>query len=146
MCVVICVIAVTGCNSGQPRATEGNVIPKGRILKNGLPLKPTGGTGGLLPPGDAGLQVIFIKIGTIDAGTEIAATIKDESGTFELIGNEGKGIPPGKYRVAVYLGPAGSADELKGKYSRENSKIEVEVKKGEDLIIDLANTTAQRTV
>ena len=37
------------------------------------------------------------------------------------------------------LAPVGSADAFKGKYSREKSKIEVEVKEGEDLVIDLAN-------
>jgi hypothetical protein len=36
------------------------------------------------------------------------------------------------------MAPVGSPDILKGKYSRQNSKIEVEVKEGEDLIIDLA--------
>jgi hypothetical protein len=133
------VVAIAGCNKGEPKAAEGNVIAKGVILKNGLPLKPTGGTSGNLPPGDPGLQVIFVKLGTIDAGLEIPASIvSSEAGTFQLVGPEGKGIPPGKYRVVVVLAPYGSNDELKGKYGRDNSPIEVEVKKGEDLVIDLA--------
>jgi hypothetical protein len=116
------------------------VIPKGRILKNGLPLKPSENVLANMPPGDPGLQIVFIKIGTADAGTELSARIMAEPpGTFDLIGAEGKGIPPGKYRVVVILAPFGGQDELKGKYGRDNSKIEVEVKPGEDLIIDLAN-------
>jgi hypothetical protein len=133
-------VVAAGCNSDQPKAEAGKVIAKGRILKNGLPLKPSEKAMAKMPPGDSGLEVIFIKLGTADAGEEIRARILDEPpGTFDLIGAEGKGIPPGRYRVAITLGPFGSADELKGKYSRDNSKIDIEVKPGEDVVIDLAN-------
>ena len=37
------------------------------------------------------------------------------------------------------MAPEGGTDHFKGKYSREQSKIEVEVKDGEDLVIDVAN-------
>jgi len=131
--------ASTGCKDG-PRAAEGKVIPKGRILKNGLPLKvgESGQPG--VPPGDPGLQVIFVKLGGADAGTEYNARIIPEPpGSFDLIGAEGKGIPPGRYRVMIILAVVGGNDELKGKYGRENSKVEIEVKQGEDVVIDLAN-------
>jgi hypothetical protein len=137
--VAIVVVAV-GCDKGHPKAAEGKVLAKGRILKNGLPLKPSEKVMDNMPPGDPGLQVIFITLGTADAGAEIQARILAEPpGTFDLVGAEGKGIPPGKYRVVVFLGPFGGKDEFKGKYSRENSKIDVEVKPGEDVVIDLAN-------
>lgn len=131
-------VLAAGCTpSGVPEADDGKVIPEGRILKNGLPVRPTAAG---LPPGDPGLKVTFIKVGTADAGKEMMANISDEEeGTFELVGPEGKGIPPGKYRVALFLGPEGGEDEFKGKYSRENSPIEVEVEEGKDLVIDLAN-------
>ncbi|HSQ56658.1 MAG TPA: hypothetical protein VLM40_13025 [Gemmata sp.] len=126
-----------GCGSSKDKTAEGRTKPKGRILENGLPVKVDTSK---LPPGDPGLQVTFIKIGGVDAGEETDAQITDAgTGTFELFGADGKGIPPGKYRVAVVLAPVGSADALKGKYSRDNSKIEVEVKEGEDLVIDLAS-------
>ena len=84
------------------------MLPKGRILKNGLPLKPSENATLNMPPGDPGLEVIFIKLGTADAGAEIPARILAEPpGTFDLVGAEGKGIPPGKYRVVVFLGPFG---------------------------------------
>ena len=134
------VVMAAGCNDGQPKPEAGKTIPKGRILKNGLPLKPTEKTLANMPPGDPGMEVVFIKVGGADAGEEIPARIKDEPpGSFDLVGAEARGIPPGKYRVAITLGPVGGRDELKGKYSRENSKIEVEVKEGEDVVIDLAN-------
>lgn len=125
-----------GCSSKSETA-EGRTKPKGRILENGLPIKAKTAN---LPPGDPGMNVTFIKIGSADAGEEIQAQIIDAAeGSFELIGADAKGIPPGKYRVAVTLAPQGSTDALKGKFSRDKSKIEVEVKPGEDLIIDIAN-------
>jgi len=105
-------------------------------LENGLPIKIDTTN---LPPGDPGFQVTFIRIGGVDAGTEYEARITDAaSGAFDLIGADGKGIPPGKYRVAITLAPFGGTDALKGKFSRERSKIEIEVKPGEDVVIDLA--------
>jgi hypothetical protein len=84
--------------------------------------------------------VVFIRIGTDAAGKQTVATVLgDQPGTCELLGQDGKPIPPGKYRVAVSVGPEGGRDELEGKYGPENSPIEVEVKAGEDLVIDLNN-------
>lgn len=130
-------ILLSGCSKDSGVA-EGRTKPRGRILENGLPIKVETTD---LPPGDPGLQVTFIKLGGVDAGTEYNARITDAAnGSFDLIGADGKGIPPGKYRVAITLAPFGSEsqDRLKGKYSRERSKIEVEVKPGEDVVIDLA--------
>lgn len=134
-CVITC--GLFGCPSSKmPEPDEGKVIPKGRILDNGLPIRVNAEN---LPPGDPGMSVTFIKIGSVDAGEEIEAQILDAAeGSFELIGADARGIPPGKYRVAIVMGPEGGEDLFKGKYSREKSKIEVEVKEGEDLIIDVA--------
>ena len=126
-----------GCAGKKDEVAEGRTKPKGRILDNGLPLKPKMQSN--MPPGDPGMKVVFVRLGGSDAGQEIQAVIHEPSeATFELIGVDGKGITPGKYRVAVTLGPEGGQDQLKGKYTRENSKIEVEVKEGEDLVIDIA--------
>ncbi len=133
LCCVI--LFASGCSSNTTVA-EGRTKPRGRILENGLPIKVDHSQ---LPPGDPGLQVTFIKIGGVDAGTEYEATITDgTTGSFELIGADGKGIPPGEYRVAVVLAPHGSQDQLKGRFSREKSKIQIEVKPNEDVVIDIA--------
>ena len=127
----------SGCGKKPGGTAEGRTKPKGRILENGLPLKAKAEN---LPPGDPGMTITFIKLGTADAGQETNALITSAAdASFELIGADGKGIAPGKYRVAIALAPVGNPDLLRGRYSRENSKIEVEVKPGEDLVIDLAN-------
>ncbi len=128
-------LPMIGCSS-KSQVAEGRTKPRGRILENGLPIKVDTSK---LPPGDPGLQVTFIRIGSVDAGAEYEATITDAANcSFELIGTDGKGIPPGEYRVAVTLAPHGSPDLLKGQFSREKSKIQIEVKPGEDVVIDVA--------
>ncbi len=131
---LVCVCALGCADKSAP--AEGRVKPRGRLLDNGLPVKVNTAN---MPPGDPGMKVTFVRIGSVDAGEAIDARIFEATeGSFELIGADGKGIPPGKYRVAVTLGAEGGADQLKGKFSREKSKIEVEVKEGEDLVIDIA--------
>lgn len=128
-------LLLSGCSS-KTSVAEGRTKPRGRILENGLPIKVDTSK---LPPGDPGLQVTFIKIGGVDAGNEYEATITDSAtGSFELIGADGKGIPPGEYRIAIVLAPHGSDDLLKGRFSREKSKIHIEVKPNEDVVIDIA--------
>jgi hypothetical protein len=69
------------------------------------------------------------------------ASVKPE-GTYEVLGKEGKGIPPGRYRISVIL-PAAftNEDKLKGAFGPDNSKIirtvakEVKV---QEINIDLA--------
>jgi hypothetical protein len=131
-------IACLGCGQkDMPEVAEGRTMPRGRVLENGVPIKTPDSAN--LPPGDPGFTVTFIKLGTADAGSETTALVnEDEPGSFELIGDDGKGIVPGNYRVAIFVGPEGGQDALKGKFSKENSRIEVEVKEGEDLVIDLA--------
>lgn len=128
-------VCALGCADNSAPA-EGRLKPRGRLLENGLPIKVNTAN---MPPGDPGMKVTFIRIGSVDAGEAIDARIFEATeGSFELIGADGKGIPPGNYRVAVTLGAEGGSDQLKGKFSSEKSPIEVEVKEGEDLVIDLA--------
>lgn len=128
-------LLLTGCGS-RGGVAEGRTKPIGRLLDGGLPIKVKTEN---MPPGDPGMQITFIRLGGVTAGEETAAQILNAAeASFELVGADGKGIEPGKYRVAVSIGPFGSADQLGGKYTREKSPIEVEVKPGEDLVIDVA--------
>ena len=127
--------SLVGCSPSNKTA-EGRTKPKGRILENGLPIKVKTGN---LPPGDRDVGDLHQdRLSRCRAGDR-GPDHRRAEGSFELIGPDAKGIPPGKYRVAVVLAPYGGRDFFKGKYSREKSKIEVEVKEGEDLVIDVAN-------
>ena len=111
--------------------------PKGRIVRDGVGIKTTARN---LPPGDNGFRVVFVGLGPEGAGKRIVASVlADQPGAFEMVGQDAKPIPPGRYRVAVSLGREGGTDELQGKYGPQNSPIEVEVRPGEDLVIDLNN-------
>ena len=47
-------------------------------------------------------------------------------------------MPKGHYRIAVILAPVGGADQFKGRYGKENSKVEKEItRKEENLVIDI---------
>lgn len=134
--LAILALLASACGK-KDQVAEGRTKPKGRVLENGLPIQVNTDN---MPPGDPGMKVTFIRVGSVEAGEEIQAQILEaREGSFQLIGADGKGIPPGKYRVSISLGPDGGQDLLKGKYSREKSKIEVDVKEGEDLVIDLAH-------
>ena len=134
--LIVGFVAAAGCGGDKAnQLPEGRVKARGRLLKSGLPIQVDTSK---LPPGDPGLQVIFVKVGSVDAGLECPANIISATeGTFELAGPDGKGIAPGRYRVVVILAPVGSDDIFKGKYDKTKSKIEVEIKGGEDLVIDI---------
>ena len=127
---------LAGC--GAP--PEKLVTARGKLTKNGGPLKAKAeGADRQLPPGEAGGSVSFVHADGPRAGQDEPGTFNLEDGTFQIIGVEGKGIPPGKYKVVVRLGTFGSPDQLQDQFSRDNSKVEVTVPDaGADaLVIDL---------
>lgn len=137
--LIVGFLAAVGCGDKANSLPEGRVKARGRLLKGGLPIVVDASR---LPPGDPGLQIVFVKVGSVDAGLECPANVISASeGTFELVGPDGKGIAPGRYRVTVILAPVGSDDIFKGKYDKNKSKVEVEIKGGEDLVIDLDKPT-----
>jgi len=67
---------------------------RGRITKDGKPFTVT----------NAGLRIFLQPVDLIDSSTYnqyFAAFQKD--GTFQVKGNDGQGLPPGKYRVSMEL-------------------------------------------
>jgi hypothetical protein len=134
--LIAALACLTGCGSGKGSGSADKPFPvKGKLLKGGLPLQPN--TAGL-PPGDPGLQVIFYRLGGAQAGEEYRAEVNAQNGTFELLGFDGKGIPKGRYRIAVIMAPVGGVDQFKGKYDKEHSKVEKEITgKEDDLVVDI---------
>jgi hypothetical protein len=123
VCVAALVMLVAGCGDGM-------LTPKGRVVKSGAPIT--------LKPGED-LGVFFYpltddgKLGT----TVYPALFQAADSSFRVTGSDRRGMPPGKYRVAVKL-KLNKKDLFKGAYDMTNSPfvIDVDSKIGE-IVIDL---------
>jgi hypothetical protein len=121
------VLALSGCGGDK------KVKASGRLLDKGQPLTAPGP----LPPGDVGIRVTFYPT-EASQGQEPQQAVVSPDGTFQLSGNDGKGIVPGKYRVAIIVGAVGKDDKLKGVFGEKNSPIYREVTGGVLDDIDIA--------
>jgi hypothetical protein len=73
---------------------DGKLNTRGQILKGGVPFK--------VAEGDH-LRVTFVPI-PADGGrptNQYVAVFDKTDGTFKVVGADGRGLPPGKYRVAI---------------------------------------------
>jgi hypothetical protein len=145
-------LATSGC--GAPRT-----IPlSGRLLRGEKPFTAAEGQA---------LGLTFVAAEAIkdpSSGTVLAAEgepfpadIRPDDGTFRVPGREGRGIPPGKYRVTVYLRqreapanapsrPGGAKfdrdkDLLGGRFDATKSPIVREITDSTALTIDLDKPT-----
>jgi len=131
-------LVLLGC--GAP-ADASKTVVRGKLLDNGKPFvvdatKLKLPKGASLPPGTNPLQIQFIPE---EPGEMYLTTINDPAtGGFELTGSDGRGIKLGKYKVSIQLntGP-GTPDGFGGKYSPEKTPFKVEVKDGEEIVIDV---------
>jgi hypothetical protein len=80
--------------------------------------------------------------GETDRNAEFFWAAVNPDGDYEVLGKDGDGIPPGKYRISVLLPTAfTNVDKLKGAFGPDNSKIVREVArepKEQAIDIDLA--------
>ena len=116
--LLVAVCLVCGC-SGKAKVN-------GKIVKGGEPFTVSEKGG------------VFVLSFTPESGdkTTYNATTKPD-GTFTILGPEGKGIPPGKYVVNLTaMDPYPTTDKLAGKYAPGQSKLVVEIGKGE-VVIDV---------
>jgi hypothetical protein len=122
--VGLCLLAA-GCGDGKLRT-------KGRLLKGGQPCVPAEGES---------FNVTFVPIppdGKPPVDYYFAA-FDPSDGTFRPAGKDGKGMPPGKYRVAVEH-MKGKRDLLGGRYDAERSPFVFDVDAGtSEIAIDLDN-------
>jgi hypothetical protein len=139
---------LAGCSGGGKDGGGGKpFIVKGKLVDNGRPFAldeskvplPKGGHG--VPPGITGsstLQVTFIAAETKE---QFSANANADAGTFEVKGPDGKGIKPGRYRIAVTaqlgFGPD-TPDYFKGMFTQEKTQILRDIKEGEEVVIDVA--------
>jgi hypothetical protein len=136
---------------------DGNTIwVTGKLLKGGVKYEP---------PADQLVSVTFVAIEVKDkdgkpgrAGEPYLAQYDPADGTFAVVGREGYGIPPGKYRIAVTQKMKREAldtinaktkkkvierdtDMLKNKFGLDSSPITREIPNSTSLEIDLDKPT-----
>jgi hypothetical protein len=119
-CALVCL-----CGCGQKMLKT-----KGRVLKDGAPFLP--GEGEFI-------RVTFVPLVT---GKKVedyfVAEVNNKEGTFVAAGKDLRGIPPGKYRVAIEL-DKGRSDLLQGKFNSEASPFVFDVDETtKEIVIDLA--------
>jgi hypothetical protein len=125
-CALSCLLlalCLVGCNNS-------NLIhARGKIVKGGQPYRTEEGQG---------LRIFFVPLGAADKHYEsFAAEYNPEDGSFRVVGKDGKGLPPGKYRVDLQL-MENKEDLLGGKLLGPKSPFTVEVTpSSSDVVIDL---------
>ena len=135
---------IDGCGSGGR-----TVSVAGKLVKGGAKYEV---------PQDQKVQMTFVAMEIEDPEGKMVpnsdpypAEYQAESATFKVPGQDGYGIPPGKYRVAISQTLTSEAaakqkgrnrvnrdaDMLRDKFSETNSPIIREIKDAADLTIDL---------
>jgi hypothetical protein len=128
------VLAVTGCGRGPKGVTV-----TGQVLYNGKPIQ--------VQPREE-IQVAFsleAPAGQQPPGT--LATVKPEDGSFTISGLDGKGIPPGRYRVTVSSQLyQQSQDRFEPLFDPKLPPLMVDVgpEKGQRVIIDVGTRTVNK--
>lgn len=147
VCLVLCAAAcalLAGCTGGEAPTYK----TTGKVVENGQPVN--------IPRYREGyncLQVDFYPVEESGAlkNAPHAAAFPAEDGTFTVSGEKGKGIPAGKYRVAVRRvdrtktvqpDAAGNIDAWNGKFSEKTSPFVVDVPSQSEIVIDIAKAPA----
>ena|SRR5579871_4772797 len=125
--MLMLLIVAIGCSKG-----DGLLRTKGRLLKGGQ---------AFIPKSDERIRITFIPIppdGSVPKNLYIAE-VDQTRGTFMPSGGQGKGMPEGKYRVAVELMKQ-RKDQFEGKFDEGDSPFVVDVTATTaEIVIDLDN-------
>jgi hypothetical protein len=124
LAAALCLLALSGCGG------DGRLQARGRIVKGGTPFTV---------PEQEYVRVTFFPVtpdGKPPANT-YAATYNGADGTFRAVGPDGKGIPPGKYRIAIEH-ERKKRDLFKGAYDGDRSPFVFDVhSSAEEILITL---------
>jgi hypothetical protein len=146
--VVLVCVAVVGCGGSVKRVTV-----TGKIVDGGKPLALTGrdyqeGAASVevrFYPDDEALVALLEKL-----PVSLSASAKQD-GTFVIDGGDGKGIPVGKYKVAVTnrnmnadrRNPAaGQGDVWGGKFSADKTPFKFDIQDAQEIVLDIAQAAA----
>jgi hypothetical protein len=124
MMLVVVALLVCGCGGG-----DGRIKARGRIVKNGKPFQ--------LGEGE-GLRIVFYPPEASGTTYDSYVAVFDKSnGTFRVTGKDGKGLPPGKYRVSLEHVKE-KKDLFNGAYSGKHTPFVGEVSgSSSEIVIDL---------
>lgn len=133
--IAACLVAfVSGCGGGTP-----HIQVKGALLNNNKALAAKESD-----------QLTLAFFGQSQDGKDVyaPATYKWEDGTFVVVG-EGKGIPPGKYKISLlWTAFEGSEDDdrFRGAFSQENTPLEytVTADPNQEIVIDLSKKSVTK--
>jgi hypothetical protein len=107
------------CGCGSDNVIKSGTVIRGKLLNKGVPL-----TAQNMDIGVGKIEIIFVPT---EPSQEEFSTTANADGSYEYVG-AGKGIAPGKYKVAVYQwDPYPVEDKLGNKFSKENTPITVDV-------------------
>ena len=128
---VLAVAALVMAGCGGPARLR----TKGRVVKSGAAFVPAPG------------QFVRVTFVPVPAGNppqdHYVAEVNNTDGTFRVAGKDGKGMPPGKYRVAIELDQHRS-DMLKGQFDAERSPFVFDVDSStKEMVLDLDNPPKQ---
>ena len=125
----LCLLAA-GCGDGRLRT-------RGRLLKGGQPL---------LPRENESVRVTFVPIlaGGKPPADHYHAEFNRADATFRSAGKDKKGMPPGKYRVAVEYKNKNKEDTFGGKFDENRSPYVFDIDaRTTEIVIDLDKPPAQ---
>jgi hypothetical protein len=124
MMLVLVVLFVYGCGG------DGRIKARGRIIKGGTPF--------VLGEGE-GMRMAFVPLEASGETYDSYVAVCEKDGSFKVVGKDGKGLPPGKYRVDLeHLKK--KKDLLKGAFAGKRSPFLREISSGSgEIVLDLDN-------
>ena len=124
--LTLCALAICGCGGSERKFKA-----KGKVVKGGAPFTVSA---------DEYVRVTFYPMaadGSQPKNSYVAVYDRNDGG-FTVVGPDGKGVPAGKYRVAVEH-ERKRKDLLQGAYDADRSPFVVDVSSNnQDIVIDLA--------
>ena len=119
----LCAVLMTGCGDGMLKT-------RGRVVKNGAPFTLKEGE-------DLGIFFYPLKSDGSLGNTVYPAFFNAADSTFHVTGADKKGMPPGKYRVALEH-KINKRDLFQGAYNMNNSPFVYDVDSStREIVIDL---------
>lgn len=123
----LCSLTLAGCGGAK------GVTPKGQVVQNGSPYK--------LAPGEE-MTVSFTP--TSGKGKNTSDKV-NEDGTFTITGIDGKGLPPGNYKILVNSTMTGDnvpadqqyKDRFENAFSLENTPLQMDIAEGPPLTLEI---------